>query len=246
MGDMRIHRLCQASIRQLQRVYPEAAIHLVSDVRDPLRDVAIEMERDMLPGFTHSMVPRAEGYETREVKTTVYNWSPYESTLFMDVDTFVNRNLDDLFLLIKDSDLAMVLEPHQSISAGIDDGFRYGYISQAEAEATLAVCGESFPYFNSGVMFFRRNQRVADFFRNWNQEWRRFRQRDQFALSRALAGSSVRLAILPSAFNFFAMPHVSTATLRKQSILHFWFGEKLERWLAYEKNWLETESKNGQ
>jgi lipopolysaccharide biosynthesis glycosyltransferase len=215
---------------------------VVSDIFEPSRkcESGVKMKNSE-PTLTHSIVSKSEGYETRAIKTGIYEISPYDTTLLLDVDTFINRPLDDLFLHADNADLAMVLEPHKTIEAGIDDGYRYGYITQAEAEVTLAACGRAFPYFNSGVLLFRRNRGVEDFFHAWRQEWCRFRQRDQFALSRALVGTSLCIKVLPSAFNFFALPHLPTEILRQQSILHFWYGEKLPRWLNYERVWLDSE-----
>jgi hypothetical protein len=48
-------------------------------------------------------------------------------------------------------------------------------------------------YWNSGVVFFRRNNRVRRMMQAWHGEWTRWQKQDQMALLRAINREPVRV-----------------------------------------------------
>jgi hypothetical protein len=113
-------------------------------------------------------------------------------------------------------------------------GLQDGLLSTAEVAATQAACGSDMPYFNIGVLLWRKSPAVDRFFDAWNQQWQRFQQRDQFAFCRALAETGLPIAILPPIYNTPVLENTPPSDLAAAKLLHFWAGDKLkmiDRWL---------------
>ena len=67
---------------------------------------------------------------------------------------------------------------------------------------TLDELRDDFPLMlNTGVMWFRRSERLDRFSQEWRREWRRFKRHDQGALLRALEKCPVRLWLLGRDYN---------------------------------------------
>ncbi len=128
--------------------------------------------------------------------------SAYRHTLFLDSDTYVCSDLDDLFALLEVFDLAAVHAPTRAMHEvdGVPD---------------------SFPELNSGVILFRRCAAVDALFSKWAGLFARNLDRlqrdeirwlrpaheqvhvlgDQGAFREALCRSEVRIATLPPEYN---------------------------------------------
>ena len=111
--------------------------------------------------------------------------SPFERTLFLDVDTFLCDSPDGLFDLLDRFDIAMAHDP------------RYG---EPYPEGTGVP--PSFPEFNQGVVLFRRSVEMAAALQSaldWAHQSGRWD--DQVALRIALYHSDLRIAPLPPEYN---------------------------------------------
>lgn len=114
---------------------------------------------------------------------------PYERAVFLDCDTRVFGDLSPLFALLDHFDIAA----HQDVHRG------WNY--------ELPDVPMAFSEFNTGVLAFRRNSGVEEFFRDWRQIYERLNSErgfvnDQPAFRQALYLSRLRVAPLPSEFHF--------------------------------------------
>lgn len=135
------------------------------------------------------------GTPGRWAKVNLDQLSPFEHTLFLDADTRVYGDLWIGFnLLERGWDMVMVA----SIPQG---GEILGHLTDQERAATLAECRIEPLQLNTGVMWFRKSQRVQMLFREWRNEWERFKDKDQGALLRALEHYKLRIALLGRPFN---------------------------------------------
>jgi hypothetical protein len=117
--------------------------------------------------------------------------TPFEQTIFLDTDTYVLSNLDDLFDLLKRFDIAVSHTPGY---------FKCQDVGQSEA----------FSDFNTGVIPFRRNAEVIHFLQSWCELYERWIKapifapfaHDQPAFRRALWESPLLFYILSAEYNY--------------------------------------------
>ncbi len=139
--------------------------------------------------------------------------SPYEETLFLDTDTYVCADFSELFTLLERFDIAAAHAPFRMSS--IDAGFLKDY--------HLVKGPDSFPEMNTGVILFKKNPRVAQFFIVWltlQKEALEFDANppDQVTFRQALYDSELRIATLTPEYNCrFIIP---TFVCRTVKILH--------------------------
>ncbi|HEY6633356.1 MAG TPA: hypothetical protein VIZ90_18040 [Rhizobiaceae bacterium] len=130
-----------------------------------------------------------ETAKNRNAKTSVYQLSPFELTLFLDCDTMVLGDLSPLpgYLDYFDVLLSAVYNPDKHSKRRILDG-KYRYTADG--------------HFNSGVFAFKRNDAAEQFFSLWNERYNALGYRlDQPALVEAAYLSTVRIFPLPSKWN---------------------------------------------
>lgn len=130
--------------------------------------------------------------------------APWERCLFLDTDTLVIGDLSPVFQLLERFDLA-----------GVQHSGGHHY--------RLPGLPPAFPEFNSGVIAWRRNDRVAAFFSQWNKHYDAFRDPsarnwDQKSLRLALYESDLRLAALPHGYNL--MPYAPSVVEGEAVVLH--------------------------
>ncbi|MEI7576397.1 MAG: hypothetical protein WCK51_05850 [Armatimonadota bacterium] len=79
------------------------------------------------------------------------------------------------------------------------------------------------PYYNSGVLYFKKSKKIERLFRAWHSEWQKFGAEDQLALVRALASQRVKVAELPYVWNARprAFHSIAEAQEKGVNILHF-------------------------
>jgi Glycosyl transferase family 8 len=155
---------------------------------------------------------------SRAVKTQLARFSPYEETLFLDVDILPIRSIDRLWGYLDQGDFAMVRDRNPTVAL-------CDHIAQEEIDYTLKILPGSTPHFNSGVMLWRNTLENQQLFWTWHQEWQAFKRQDQLALVRALHGTGTAIVGLPTTYNTSPM---DAAPLMAQDIevqlLHFWGG----------------------
>jgi hypothetical protein len=126
----------------------------------------------------------------RIIKTNMYQYSPFEKTLYLDCDTLILSDISQILFFLEHFDLVLkhygLSEVDSETKQMLFDGtVRFGDIG----------------HFNSGVLGFRRGAKVERFFDYWNGLYRRYGKRDQPSLVEALYLSDVRLLPLPRRWN---------------------------------------------
>lgn len=116
--------------------------------------------------------------------------SPYDRTLFLDTDTYVVNDISDMFPLLERFDIAVTHAPHRSLKA---------------LKAPLAEVPASFPVLNTGVILFRRSERLSAFFSEWLRLYPDVKYagcNDQAPFREALYHSDLRVATLTPEYNY--------------------------------------------
>lgn len=91
----------------------------------------------------------------------LYSKTPYQKTVFIDSDTFINWKLDDLFSMLDNFD---VLGAHDYSRKRYFDFF---------PEYNLIPYG--FSEINTGLIAFRKNELVSNFFNEWDSLYNKYR-----------------------------------------------------------------------
>jgi len=145
-------------------------------------------------------------FRAGRIKPSFEKISPFERTLYMDCDTQVEQDIRGGFAYLDHYDFCVAQERHTILELYNTEAGRWHH-DMAEREATIAEMGGrgEFPFINSGVFLWKRNERTKELFANWSRQWQRFKQWDeQAALLRALRVTMVKYLVLAEAWNY---PH---------------------------------------
>lgn len=137
----------------------------------------------------------------RGPKTKLYDLIPddYEFVLYLDADTEIINDVSFLFdALAAGWDMVATTNPGKyNLAAEMRRPD-----NQDECDYTFEQIGtDQILQINGGVIAFRRNQRTAQFWRNWHTEWQRWGKRDQTALDRVLYAAPLRVCVLGKEWN---------------------------------------------
>lgn len=132
----------------------------------------------------------------RAQKTRIYSLSPFRETLFLDADTQMLSSPTFGFELLKYVDVVIGQDPNRKLS-----DVKWPNLDPNELKTTREEIGIDVLYYNSGVIFFRRNERTQRMFQAWSREWERWGKHDQLALVRAIHRHPVRIAPMRPPFN---------------------------------------------
>jgi hypothetical protein len=139
----------------------------------------------------------------RRAKLKAYELSPAEwsAVLYLDADTEVVAPIYRFFEWIEDGwEFVVTKDPHL-----LDTMHAFERSNNQEelrrVEAALKTLHTL--QWNGGVWAFGRNERVARFFRRWQEEWEVHAQRDQGALARAMYAEPLKVWLLGNEWNTF-------------------------------------------
>lgn len=141
--------------------------------------------------------------------------SPYEETLFLDTDTIIDYNIEDMFELLENFDLAITHDLARKRK-------KYSAVMREYREIPY-----SFSEVNTGVFVFNKNERTNKLFKDWREYFYKYYQycpwdQASFRISlwkNCLEGLS--LYIFPVEYNIR-----SKANREKQRKFHHEFGEE--------------------
>ena len=131
--------------------------------------------------------PKRLIFRAGRVKPFLYDYSPYDLTMYIDADTEFQDQILDGFDMLENFDLLFTLE--KTMLFQLFDPPTQGWeIKTTEKVDTIEKVGDDHALFvNSGVYFFRKNFKVEKFFHDWYAEWKRFENWDeQMALMRTI------------------------------------------------------------
>jgi len=136
-------------------------------------------------------------------KVANMQFSPYQLTMFLDTDTYMCAEINEVFGLLDYYDICMAPE--------------VGRPYWKDLPADLFELKEC----NTGVILFRNIPRVKELFSNWQKiytERQAIDYHDQTSMAIALAQTKVRFGLLPSEYNLRA-DHCQVL-FRKVRIIH--------------------------
>ena len=176
---------CLRSIETLREYIPEMAVAVVSDT--PLPGIATQ----------HVYQPEADP-GARTWKTQMYMLSPFDETLFLDADTEVVSSPEAGFSLLRFVDVVMAQDENHRLA---DCHWRGHDVTERSMTLAQVGCDGDLLYYNTGVVFFKRNERAEVLFTAWHREWQRWKLHDQLAFARALYTHPVRMATVRESWN---------------------------------------------
>ena len=141
--------------------------------------------------------------------------TPYEQTLFLDTDTVIDRNIEDMFELLDNVDFAGTHDLARKRKKYSNVMPEYKNIPYAFSEI------------NTGVLVFKRNEKVLSLFKDWREYFYHYYQYcpwDQASFRISLwkaIQEGLQFYVFPVEYNIR-----SKANREKQRILHHEFGEE--------------------
>ena len=198
--------------------YIDEAIQSANCAKKHMRDLSISIFSDQEINdscFDECIViPRTDnGYLA---KIDCMSQSPYEYSLYLDTDTYICEDCQEIFYLLLKYEIAVVLAEHRTGEAG---GISWDYQKLLDSKGRWMH-----PLANTGVVLYRKSSRVQTFLSAWHslakQEMANYgiAHTDQPAFLPTLHDSDIREAILPPEFNCrFIYPQGICGTVK---ILH--------------------------
>lgn len=169
-------------------------------------------------------------FRAGRVKPFLYGIAPWDRTMYIDTDAQIIGDLTPAFAMLDTFEMLTTYHPDprlhiatQDVDALYNKPRAGWYHNRREREYTCDLFGDGLtPYWNSGVIFWRRCEAVSTVLAAWAVEWQRFSQWDeQLALMRAVRAHPLRLAVLPVSWN---APHRNLAR-----VVYHWYGKGTSR-----------------
>lgn len=149
--------------------------------------------------------------ESRYAKVTLFNWSPFDHTVYLDADTQVYQSIDVGFQMLADG-WDIVISPSQN-----QDEYEWlwhcGKVDKAE---TLKALGFQALQLQAGVFFMAKNERTEALFEAWRTEYSMYGFQDQGALLRALYQHPLKIWLLGRPWNGGAVIGHHFGAIRRQ------------------------------
>ena len=170
----------------------------IRTVRKQAKGLPIAVVSDTpMTGVEHNIYHPEADRGARTQKTQMYRLSPFEQTLFLDADTEMLSSPAGGWELLKYVDLVLTQDVNRIFSEN-----HWPHLNKDEVAATTKLLGTGqHLYYNSGVIFFRRNDRTEAMMDAWHAEWLRWGLHDQMALLRAIHQHPVRIAPMRAPWN---------------------------------------------
>ncbi len=156
-------------------------------VRDAMPDIPMAIATDSDPKFEFDRVIEIDDpdYSFTDQIANLHR-SPFDRTLHLDTDIYVDANAEELFDILDRFDIAVAHNHDRSVydPPGIPD---------------------SFPEYNTGVVAYRNDDKFRDFTRSWDAIYKHLydgeNPQNQPSFRKALYESDLRIATLPPEYN---------------------------------------------
>jgi len=153
--------------------------------------------------------------------------TPYQKTLYLDTDTLIKDEIEDIKIILEKYDLAIA---HAPLRKFID----------------IPEIPEIFPELNTGVIAYRMSKDMKELFKNWEKEYKLMQKKykkklhDQPSFRKVLFNSNIKTYIIPPEYNLRTdMPYLiggnSTVKIihgRNQEALKVFYRDKIS-WGPY-------------
>jgi lipopolysaccharide biosynthesis glycosyltransferase len=201
----------------LRGLEPDLPVTIISNL-NLINRLDLEAHNISLRFLTAQELPESSAYISRYVKTRLFDWSPYRSTLFLDADILPCSSVSGLWNYLDRDPIAMVKDRLPTVEM-------CDHISAQEKSFTLDRIPPLSVQFNSGVMLWQNNQTIQRLFTRWQYEWQIFQKQDQLALVRALHQCRISVAEIPQTYNVSPIDSIDLIKSgHKIHLLHCWGG----------------------
>lgn len=147
----------------------------------------------------------------RRSKVDLIHRTPFDRTLYLDVDTAVVAPVDDVCDLLDRFDIALAHAPRRN--------------DPSTSQLWRVSIPDAFPQCNAGVMAFRSTPPVIRFLQGWQRAYHEAGfKKDQVTLRELLWESGLRLAVLPPEYNIRSVKYIEGVWHEREAkprILHF-------------------------
>ena len=169
--------------------YIKEAIYSATSLRkqDPRANICLFTDKD----FTHEVfnIIKIVNMSLRCKQNFLLD-SPYDKTILLDTDTYINHNINDLFDMLDKYDIV-----------GCNDYSRKRVFSDIPEYMNIPY---AFSELNTGVVGYKKNDTFSKFIKLWNHYYKKYKKItpwDQPSCRIALWESNINLYILPLEFN---------------------------------------------
>jgi hypothetical protein len=204
--------------------------NLIASIKEHYPDAPIHVLTDAPVDVPHTLIESRVKEASRYYKTRLYHFSPFETTIFLDDDTLLRSSFGTLDDLLKQRSFAMALDPFATLGLWNDHVVRHCKGSTAAWDTLVLYVHpgiRSSPYFNSGVMVWRKDDVAKSLFDYWHELWQMGGEGpDQTWLAIAILELDIDVAHLPLHMNFYPIKeqchgHADYPTLEQATIIHF-------------------------
>jgi len=156
-------------------------------IRDTMPDIPIAIATDAEPDFNFDHVISIDEpeYSFTDQITNLCR-SPFDRTLHLDTDIYVDNNVEDTFDILEQFDIAVAHNHNRSAydPPGVPD---------------------CFPEYNTGVVAYNNNEKISNFTESWSSIYRELynggNPQNQPSFRKALYESDLRIGTLPPEYN---------------------------------------------
>jgi hypothetical protein len=192
-------------------VYVDAAIRSAESVKQYLPDISIDLFTDAgsLESHPFDRIVTIDNPHRRS-KVDYIAQSRFDRTLYLDSDTLVVDEIGDLFDLLERYDI-VAAHAHARNRSATQVSWR-------------KVLPQSFPQLNSGVLLFKKSDRVLKLFEDWRSAFHEAGfSKDQVTFRELVWDSDLALYILPPEYNIRYKKYVDVWEEKeaRPKILHY-------------------------
>jgi len=175
------------SIKTLRKFNKDISVCVLTNVEMPLfvkkNDFNIDVWRYL----------EIDTKDSRVIKTSLYDYTPFDKTIFIDTDTVILEDISSALIYLDYFDICIKQKnvPYPDSVKG-----RYRLMSGRYMVKDL-------PHWNSGVIMFKKNDRVEHFFKEWSERFNKLNYTfDQIALVESILFSDCKILSLEDRWNF--------------------------------------------
>ena len=195
------------SIKSLRKFDNYSKILLLTNMEFDLSKFNFwDKKRDEVHVFSESLT------KNRNYKTNIVKYVETEKAAYIDSDTIVLNKFDKAWEFLDFFDICFKFNPVKQKKTGKGD---------------VPILDKKFkvkelPHFNGGMFFFNNSKVTKEFFKNWNQSFKKHKSPyDQISLNESLFSSKVRVLPLTAEWNYFPDLNYFKGKVRNPIILHY-------------------------
>lgn len=165
--------------------------------------------------FDEVITVDAENGENRHYKTSLVEYTPYERTLYLDADTYIENDITAGFAYV-DAEFEMTVRPVE-YPLGPD----HHHFEDLEMNIRGLPLHEH-SYYNTGVIFFDDSDETVEFFRAWNETYREIAHPyDAISFLQTTFETDVRIYPLNQTWNKNKQGHIDPRSLDRLRVYHY-------------------------